>query len=146
MAEKKTKREHFAELRILAADNAELIAFIDHEVELLNKKNSAERKPTINQMDNKKIKKIIADNIGDKRYTITEMTKALLSDTEWAEITCSRLTAVCTQMVESGMLVREVEKRKAYYRKAQRLNLPVELRRVESSQYINSPIKTDGKP
>ena len=146
MAEKKTKREHFAELRILAADNAELIAFIDHEVELLNKKNSAERKPTINQMDNKKIKKIIADNIGDKRYTITEMTKALLSDTEWAEITCSRLTAVCTQMVESGMLVREVEKRKAYYRKAQRLNLPVELRRVESSQYTNSPIKTDEKP
>ena len=121
MAEKKTKREHFAELRVLAAGNAELIAFIDHEVELLNKKNSAERKPTINQMDNKKINKIIADNIGDKRYTITEMTKALLNGTEWADITCSRLTAVCTQMVESGVLVREVEKRKAYYRKAQRL-------------------------
>ena len=118
MAEKKTKREYFAELRVLANGNAELIAFIDHEVELLNKKNSAERKPTINQMDNKKIKKIIADNIGDERYTITEMIKALLSDTEWAEITCSRLTAICTQMVESGMLVREVEKRKAYYRKA----------------------------
>ena len=118
MAEKKTKREHFAELRILAAGNAELIAFIDHEVELLNKKNSAERKPTINQMDNAKIKKIIADNIGDKSYTITEMIKALLGGTEWADITCSRLTAVCTQMAESGVLVREVVKRKAYYRKA----------------------------
>ena len=118
MAEKKTKREHFAELRVLAAGNAELITFIDHEVELLNKKNSAERKPTINQMDNVKIKKIIADNIGDKSYTITEMIKALLSGTEWAEITCSRLTAVCTQMVESGVLKRDVVKRKAYYRKA----------------------------
>ena len=146
MAEKKTKREHFAELRVLAAGNAELIAFIDHEVELLNKKNSAERKPTINQMDNAKIKKIIADNIGDKSYTITEMIKAILGGTEWADITCSRLTAVCTQMVESGMLVREVVKRKAYYRKAQRLNLPVELRRVEYSQYINSPTKTGEKP
>ena len=145
MAEKKTKREHFAELRVLAAGNAELIAFIDHEVELLNKKNSAERKPTINQMDNAKIKKIIADNIGDKSYTITEMIKAILGGTEWADITCSRLTAVCTQMVESGMLVREVVKRKAYYRKAQRLNLPVELRRVEYSQYINSPTKTGEK-
>ena len=118
MAEKKTKREHFAELRVLASGNAELIGFIDHEVELLNKKNSAERKPTINQMDNVKIKKIIADNIGDKRYTITEMIKALLGGTEWADVTCSRLTAVCTQMVESGVLVRDVEKRKAYYRKA----------------------------
>ena len=118
MAEKKTKREHFAELRVLATGNAELIAFIDHEVELLNKKNSAERKPTINQMDNVKIKKIIADNVGDKRYTIREMIKALLGGTEWADVTCSRLTAVCTQMVESGVLVRDVEKRKAYYRKA----------------------------
>ena len=118
MAEKKTKREYFAELRVLAAGNAELIMFIDHEVELLNKKNSAERKPTINQMDNAKIKKIIADNIGDKSYTITEMSKALLGGTEWADITCSRLTAVCTQMAESGLLVREVVKRKAYYRKA----------------------------
>lgn len=118
MAEKKTKREYFAELKVLATGNAELIAFIDHEVELLNKKNSAERKPTINQMDNVKIKKIITDNIGDKRYTITEMIKALLGGTEWADVTCSRLTAVCTQMVESGVLVRDVEKRKAYYRKA----------------------------
>ena len=134
MAEKKTKREHFAELRVLASGNEELIEFIDHEVELLNKKNSADRKPTVNQLDNKKIKKIIADNIGDKRYTITEMIKALLSDTEWADITCSRLTAICTQMAESGVLVREVVKRKAYYRKAQRLNLPVELRRVERSE------------
>ena len=116
MANKKTKREHFAELRMLATGNAELIAFIDHEVELLNKKNSAERKPTINQLDNLKIKKLIRENIGANRYTITEMIKALLKDTEWAEITCSRRTAICTQMVEEGDLVREVDKRKADYR------------------------------
>ena len=116
MANKKTKREHYAELRMLATGNAELIAFIDHEVELLNKKNSAERKPTINQLDNLKIKKLIRGNIGANRYTITEMIKTLLKDTEWAEITCSRLTAICTQMVEEGDLVRDVDKRKAYYR------------------------------
>ena len=116
MANKKTKREHFAELRILAAGNAELITFIDHEIELLNRKNSTERKPTTNQLNNVKIKKLIRENIGSNRYTITEMIKALLKDTEWAEITCSRLTAICTQMVEEGDLVREVDKRKAYYR------------------------------
>ena len=115
MANKKTKREHFNELRRLATGNAELIAFIDHEIELLNRKNSAERKPTINQLDNAKIKKLIREKIGAIRYTITEMIKALLSGTEWAEITCSRLTAICTQMVEEGDLVRDVDKRKAYY-------------------------------
>ena len=116
MANKKTKREHFNELRVLANGNAELIAFIDHEIELLNKKNSDDRKPTVNQLDNVKIKKLIKENIGANRYTITEMIKALLKDTEWAEITCSRLTAICTQMVEEGDLVRNVDKRKAYYR------------------------------
>ena len=44
------------------------------------------------------------------------MIKALLGGTEWAEITCSRLTAICTQMTEEGDLIREVDKRKAYYR------------------------------
>lgn len=116
MANKKTKREHYNELRVLANGNDELIEFIDHEIELLNKKNSAERKPTANQLDNVKIKKIIKENIGTNRYTITEMIKALLNGTEWAEITCSRLTAICTQMVEEGDLVRDVDKRKAYYR------------------------------
>lgn len=116
MTNKKTKREHFNELRVLANGNDELIEFIDHEIELLNKKNSAERKPTANQLDNVKIKKIIKENIGTNRYTITEMIKALLNGTEWAEITCSRLTAICTQMVEEGDLVRDVDKRKAYYR------------------------------
>ena len=116
MANKKTKRERYSELRVLANGNDELIEFIDHEIELLNKKNSAERKPTANQLDNVKIKKIIKENIGTNRYTITEMIKALLNGTEWAEITCSRLTAICTQMVEEGDLVRDVDKRKAYYR------------------------------
>lgn len=116
MANKKTKREHYNELRVLANGNDELIEFIDHEIELLNKKNSAERKPTANQLDNVKIKKIIKENIDTNRYTITEMIKALLNGTEWAEITCSRLTAICTQMVEEGDLVRDVDKRKAYYR------------------------------
>ena len=116
MANKKTKREHFNELRVLANGNDELIEFIDHEIELLNRKNSSERKPTINQLDNLKIKKLIRENIGANRYTITEMIKTLLKDTEWAEITCSRLTAICTQMVEEGDLVRDVDKRRAYYR------------------------------
>lgn len=116
MANKKTKREHYNELRVLANGNDELIEFIDHEIELLNRKNSAERKPTANQLDNVKVKKIIKENIGTNRYTITEMIKALLNGTEWAEITCSRLTAICTQMVEEGDLVRDVDKRKAYYR------------------------------
>ena len=37
MANKKTKREFFGEIREIVKENTELVAFIDHELELLDK-------------------------------------------------------------------------------------------------------------
>ena len=37
---KLTKKEYFGVIRNLVIDNEELVAFIDHEIELLNKKSS----------------------------------------------------------------------------------------------------------
>ena len=114
----KTKKEMFNIIRAGMADNAEVVAFVDHELELLERKNSAERKPTVNQLDNKKIKKVVLERIGTNSYTITEIIKNVLANTEWADLTCSRMTAIATQMAEDGDLIREVVKRKAYYKKA----------------------------
>ena len=116
--ERKTKREMFNIIKAGMADNAEVVAFVDHELELLAKKNRAERKPTVNQLDNKKIKKVVLEGIGANSYTITEIIKNVLANTEWADLTCSRMTAIATQMAEDGDLIREVVKRKAYYKKA----------------------------
>ena len=116
--EKMTKKEMFTFIKSKMADNAEVVAFIDHELELLERKNSAERKPTVNQLDNKKIKKVVLEKIGTNSYTITEIIKNVLANTEWADLTCSRMTAIATQMAEDGDLIREVVKRKAYYKKA----------------------------
>ena len=118
MEKKTTKREMFNIIKTAMADNAEVVAFVDHELELLARKNSAERKPTVNQLDNKKIKKVVLEKIGTNSYTITEIIKNVLADTEWAGLTCSRMTAIATQMAEDGDLIREVVKRKAYYKKA----------------------------
>ena len=114
----KTKKEMLNIIRAGMADNAEVVAFVDHELELLARKNSAERKPTVNQLDNKKIKKVVLEKIGTNSYTITEIIKNVLANTEWADLTCSRMTAIATQMAEDGDLIREVVKRKAYYKKA----------------------------
>ena len=117
--EKKTKKEMFNIIKEAMSDNAEVVAFVDHELELLAKKNNAERKPTANQLDNAKIKKVIVDGMeSGKGYTVTEIIKTILAGTEWRELTCSRCTAIVTQLTESGTLVRNVEKRKAYYSKA----------------------------
>ena len=118
MEKKTTKREMFNIIKTAMSDNAEVVAFVDHELELLARKNSAERKPTVNQLDNKKIKKVVLEKIGTHSYTITEIIKNVLADTEWADLTCSRMTAIATQMAEDGDLIREVVKRKAYYKKA----------------------------
>ena len=105
--EKKTKKEMFNIIRAGMADNAEVVAFCDHELELLAKKNSAERKPTVNQLDNAKIKKIIVDGMeSGKGYTVTEIIKTILVGTEWHELTCSRCTAIVTQLTVSFSLVR----------------------------------------
>ena len=115
----KTKKEMFNIIRVGMADNAEVVAFVDHELELLERKNSAERKPTVNQLDNAKIKRISVDGMeSGKGYTVTEIIKTILAGTEWHELTCSRCTAIVTQLTEAGTLVRNVEKRKAYYSKA----------------------------
>ena len=47
-----TKKEMFAEIRKVVADNAEMVAFIDHEIELLNRKSGSPRKPTKTQVEN----------------------------------------------------------------------------------------------
>ena len=117
--EKKTKKEMYNIIKEAMSDNAEVVAFVDHELELLAKKNNAERKPTINQLDNAKIKKVIVNGMeSGKGYTVTEIIKTILAGTEWHELTCSRCTAIVTQLTEAGALVRNVEKRKAYYSKA----------------------------
>lgn len=118
MEKKKTKKEMFNFIKSKMADYPEVVTFVDHELELLERKNSAERKPTVNQLDNKKIKKVVLEGIGANSYTITEIIKNVLVNTEWADLTCSRMTAIATQMAEDGDLIREVIKRKAYYKKA----------------------------
>ena len=107
----KTKREYFAELKTIVADNADLVAFIDHEVELLNKKNSAPKNPTQKQIENEKYKDIILAGL-DKPMTCSEIQKGILGD---YELKNQRVAAILTQMVEDNSVIRTVVKRTAYF-------------------------------
>lgn len=111
----KTKREYFTELKGIVANDKELVAFIDHELELLDKKNNAPKNPTQKQLDNEKFKDIILDNIGEKSMTVSEIQKDILGD---KELSNQRVSAIVTQLVEDNALVRTVVKRKAYFTKA----------------------------
>ena len=109
----KTKREYFNELKTIVSGDENLVAFIDHEIELLDKKNSAERKPTKNQIENEKIKDYILAHLV-KPMTVSEMLKDFLTDYP-VELSNQRVTAIVKQLVEDNALVRTVDKRKAYF-------------------------------
>ena len=113
MANKKTKREHFNELRVLANGNDELISFIDHEIELLNKKNSRSGKPTKTQVENESIKNTILDTLQTigKPVTVTQ----LLANDELNGLSNQRVSALLTQLRKSDKVVRTVEKKVAFY-------------------------------
>jgi hypothetical protein len=114
---KMTKKDYFAILRAsypaTAENYDEVIAFIDHEVDLLNRKNSAEKKPTAQQAQNEVIKTAIAEGMTANRlYTVTEIQKEI---PECAELSNQRVSALLRQMKDDGIITRTEDKRKAYF-------------------------------
>ena len=110
---KMTKREMFLQIK----NNYDLtpaeVAFIDHELELLAKKNSAEKKPTAQQVANAGIATAIIEGMEPNRlYTVTEVIKSIPA---CADLTNQRVSALLRQLVEAGKVKRTEDKRKAYF-------------------------------
>ena len=90
--------------------------FINHELELLAKKNSAEKKPTAVQVANDGIKTDILDGMVEGTlYTITDLIKTIPA---LADLTNQRVSALIRQLIADGKVERIEEKRKAYFRLA----------------------------
>ena len=112
---KLTKAQKFAMLRAIpaVAENAMLVEFIDHEVELLTKKNSAEKKPTAQQVANESIATAIIEGMEPNRlYTVTEVIKSI---PQCADLTNQHVSALLRPLVEAGKVKRTEDKRKAYF-------------------------------
>ena len=116
-SKKLTKKDRYNLLLSLeeVKANADLVEFIEHELELLARKNSSDKKPTAQQIENEKVKQIILETLGDKTMTISEMQK---SNADLAELTNQRISALLTQMKDSDLIVREEIKRKAHFKRA----------------------------
>ena len=97
MTEKKmTKREYFT--RILSYVHDEDKEFIEHEIALLDKKNSTER----TWMES------------DKLYAVADITKGVPS-LEAEGVSGNRVTALLKQLKDAGKVVRTEVKGKAFY-------------------------------
>ena len=120
MAEKKmTKREKFEMLAAIAEVKANpvLAEFIDHELELLAKKNaSGSGKLTAVQIANNGIKEEILECMAkepNRLFTISEMMKLFPC---CADLTNQRISALIRQLIADNKVERLEEKRKAVFR------------------------------
>lgn len=107
-----TKKEMYE--RILAHTNDDLEKqFIEGEIALLEKKNSAEKKPTKTQVENAGIKEAILDYmVEDTRYTVTELIKGC---DECHDLTNQKVSAILRQMVNELVIIKVEDKRKSYF-------------------------------
>ena len=116
---KMTKKDRFNQLLEIPAvqANAELVAFIEHELELLSRKSSSngEKNPTAKQAENEALKDAIYNNMEENRlYSITEMQKEFA---ECAELSNQKMSALLRLMIEEKRVERIVDKRKTYFSK-----------------------------
>lgn len=110
---RKTKREFYAELREVVADNAELVAFIDHEVELLDKKNkNKSSKPTKVQIENENIKVRIVEYLNGTG----ESTRIKGLQENGFDYSTSKLSALLKQLVDDNKVEKFYEKKVAYFK------------------------------
>lgn len=115
MTKKVTKREMFEGIKANYALTEAEIAFIDHELELLAKKNTStgERKPTATQKANEGVKEAIMAVLSDTGMTVTEIVKVIEGD-----YTNQKISALLRQLIADGKVVKEVEKNKSLFRLA----------------------------
>lgn len=116
MANKTTKKEFFGMLLEMESvkANAELVGFINHEIELLDKK--ASKSASKRENANAELLEKLVDELTviGKGVTISEFMK--LSETAKAEgLSNQKLSSLFTKLKDNGELVRTVVKGKAYF-------------------------------
>jgi len=109
----KTKKEMFAEIRKAVIDNAEMVAFIDHEIELLNKKSST-KKPTKTQLENESLKADIVAflAVADCAKSIREMQTEVVSI---SNLSNQKVSHLLMALIKENKVVRTEIKKVAHF-------------------------------
>lgn len=113
-----TKRDRFNQLLAIEEinSNAELVEFLEHEIDLLDRKKSSggDKKMSAVQIQNEGIKETILKVLADSgaEMTIAEIQKA---DENLEDFTNQKMSALLRQLVEDGKVVKTMNKRKAYF-------------------------------
>ena len=110
---KMTKKEMFNQILTHLTD-VEEIAFINHEIELLERKhNGGNKAPTKTQVENEKLKEIMLDYMTQGfKYTITNLITIV---PDFRDKTNQKVNSLVTQLKNAGKVERIEEKGVAYF-------------------------------
>ena len=111
-----TKKEMFIEILALVKDNKAMVDFINHEIELLDKKKSSGSKKA---QETKDLNQKLADDLFialseiNRPVTISEFQKE--SDSNVATLSNQKISYLLRILVADGLVIRTEEKKKAYF-------------------------------
>ena len=115
MEKKITKAQMFTMIKAVpaVAENADMVAFIDHELDLLAKK-SASKKPTKVQEENEVLKSKIMDVLATFENGATA-SEVLGADAAFIGMSNQKISALLKQLVECGDVVKSTDKKKSIF-------------------------------
>ena len=119
MTKRMTKKEMFAVIAetinaVEVENKAEMLNFINHEIELLEKK-SGKSGQTKTQKENELLKAELLTALGemDKPVTISEFCEKTSHPV--GKLSNQKLSALLNQMVKAETVIKTVEKKKSYF-------------------------------
>ena len=120
MADKMTKKEKFYMLRELVEDNEMLCEFIDHEIELLEKKAS---KPTKADKEKDRLTEIVYNalvELGEPKTISEIIASGLISELATdGLISSQKVSAYMKKLVDSDRVTKYTDKKKTYFKIAE---------------------------
>jgi hypothetical protein len=112
---KPTKRDYYNALLSKYPLTDDEKAFIKHEIELLDKKNSTEKKPSATAVANDKLKAtILAEMTVNKAYTCSDIIKTV---GECSELSTPKVSYLMNALADEHKVVKTTDKKKTYFTK-----------------------------
>lgn len=111
---RKTRVEMFNAIKERVADNAEMVAFLDHQIELISKK-SENKKMTKTQEENEVLKSVILEVLDTNGMTVSELQTKDERISVSAGISNQRVSALLRQLKLDGKVDKRVKGKKTLY-------------------------------
>lgn len=118
---KVTKREYFEMIKGICAEREDIVDFCNHELELLDRKNS-KTSATKTQIENKKVAEVLVAELVKlaKPVTITELMKESEVVKNYTlengnTLSNQKISAIFKQLVDNKTIVKVIDKKKTYF-------------------------------